>query len=124
MNDNNEMFDLLTKMYSEVQGIKSEVQEMKTSINGRFDGLEYKVNNLESTVNKTNIIIENDIKPRIESLFDGYTQNTEAINLLTDKVDDLQVDVNNLTIRTIKNEKNIIHFSRKMRNEDYKKNEQ
>jgi predicted nuclease with TOPRIM domain len=124
MNDNNEMFDLLTKMYSEVQ-------EMKTGINGRFDGLENKFDrlesrfdNLENTVNKTNIIIENDIKPRIESLFDGYKQNTEAINLLTDKVDDLQADVNNLTIKTIKNENNIIHFTRKIRDEDYKKNEQ
>lgn len=33
MADNKEMFELLTKMYSEVQGVKSD-------INGRFDNLE------------------------------------------------------------------------------------
>ncbi|HEY5525794.1 MAG TPA: hypothetical protein VIK26_10740 [Clostridium sp.] len=64
MADNKEMLELLTKMYSEVQGMKSE-------FNRRFD-------NLEITANKTNIIIENDIKPKIEALFDGYKQNTES----------------------------------------------
>ena len=98
MTDNNEIFDLLTKMYSEVQ-------EMKLGINGRLD-------NLENEVRKTNITIENDIKPKINALFDGYKQNTEAITCLTNKVDDLQADVNNLTIRTLKNENSIIHLSK------------
>ena len=105
MADNNEMFDLLTKMYSEVKGIKSDINGMKSDINGRFDNLEHKVD-------KTNIIIENDIKPKIQALFDGYKQNVEVINALTNKIDDLQTDVNNLTIRTLKNENNIINFSK------------
>lgn len=122
MADNKEMFELLTKMYSEVQGIKSEVQgiksevkEMKSDVNGRLDSLEI-------TVNKTNIVIENDIKPKIEALFDGYKQNTESINVLTGKVDDLQTDVNNLTIRTLKNENNMNHFSKVIENKNYKSN--
>ena len=105
MADSNEMFDLLTKMYSEVQGMKCEFAE-------RFDSLENKVDKLENKVDKTNIIIENHIKPKIEALFDGYKQNTETINVLTNKIDDLQADVNNLTIRTLKNENNIINFSK------------
>ena len=112
MADNNEMFELLTKMYSEVQGMKSDIKDMKSDINVRFDNLENKVDNLENEVRKTNITIENQIKPKIEALFDGYKQNTEAIYVLTDKVDDLQSDINNLTIRTLKNENSIIHLSR------------
>lgn len=102
-------------MYSEVQGMKCEFREMESDINERLD-------NLENTVNKTNIIIENDIKPKIEALFNGYKQNTECINVLTGKVDDLQTDVNNLTIRTLKNKNNMNHFSRMMENKDYKRN--
>ena len=105
MADNNEMFELLTKIYSEFQSMKSDVNE-------RFDTLEGKVDNLESEVRKTNVTIENEIKPKIEALFDGYKQNTETIDALTNKIDDLQMDVNNLTIRTLKNENNIINFSK------------
>lgn len=124
MADNKEMFELLTKMYSEVQGIKSEFSGRFDNLENRFGNLENKVDSLEHTVNKTNIIIENDIKPKIEALFDGYEQNTESINILTGKVDDLQIDVNNLTIRTLKNENNMNHFSKVIENRNYKSNAQ
>lgn len=112
MADNNEMFELLTKMYSEVQGMKSDINGRLDNLDSKFDKLESKVDNLESEVRKTNITIENEIKPKIEALFDGYKQNTEAIYVLTNKVDDLQSDINNLTIRTLKNENSIIHLSK------------
>lgn len=110
--DNDQMFDLLTKMYSEVQGMKSDMNERFDNLENRFDNLEGRVDNLESVVRKTNMTIENEIKPKIDALFDGYKQNTEAIYGLTNKVDDLQADVNNLTIRTLKNENSIIHLSK------------
>lgn len=112
MADNDQMFELLTKMYSEVQGMKSDMNERFDNLENRFDNLEGRVDNLESIVRKTNMTIENEIKPKIDSLFDGYKQNTEAIYDLTNKVDDLQADVNNLTIRTLKNENSIIHLSK------------
>ena len=111
--DNDQMFELLTKMYSEVQGMKSDMNERFDNLENRFDNLEGRVDNLESIVRKTNITIENEIKPKIDALFDGYKQNTEAIYDLTNKVDDLQADVNNLTIRTLKNENSIIHLSKR-----------
>jgi D-lyxose ketol-isomerase len=109
---NNEMFDLLNKMYSEVQGMKSDITGMKLSmtemrddINGRLDKLVYKVD-------KTNITVENDLKPKIEVLFDGHIQNAESINELTNKIDDLQSNVNYLNMRTLKNENIISNFSK------------
>lgn len=110
--DNDQMFDLLTKMYSEFQGMKSDMNERFDNLENRFDNLEGRVDNLESIVRKTNMTIENEIKPKIDALFDGYKQNREAIYGLTNKVDDLQADVNNLTIRTLKNENSIIHLSK------------
>lgn len=112
MADNDQMFDLLTKMYSEVQNMKSDMNQRFDNLENRFDNLEGRVDNLESIVRKTNMTIENEIKPKIDALFDGYKQNTEAIYGLTNKVDDLQADVNNLTIRTLKNENSIIHLSK------------
>ena len=120
MADNDQMFELLTKMYSEVQGMKSDMNERFDNLENRFDNLENRfdnlegrVDNLDSVVRKTNMTIENEIKPKIDALFDGYKQNTEAIYDLTNKVDDLQADVNNLTIRTLKNENSIIHLSKR-----------
>jgi uncharacterized protein YoxC len=110
--DNDQMFDLLTKMYSEVQGIKSDVGYMKSDISNMKSQINERFDNLENVVRKTNMTIENEIKPKIDALFDGYKQNTELIYGLTSKVDNLQTDVNNLTIRTIKNENSIIQLSK------------
>ncbi|GEQ15662.1 hypothetical protein [Clostridium butyricum] len=112
MDKSNEMFELMTKMYSEMQDGFSSVNQRLDKVESRLDTVENKLNSVETEVTKTNITIENDIKPKIEALFDGYKQNTEAINLLSDKIDDLQADINNLTIRTLKNENNIINFSK------------
>lgn len=115
MTSNNEMLDLLNKMYSEVQVMKSDMIEMRADINGRLDKLVYKVD-------KANIIIENDLKPKIEVLFDGHKQNAESINELTNKSDDLLIDVNDLNIRMLKNENNINNFSKILEGNGLEKN--
>lgn len=100
MASNNEIFDLLNKMYYEVQEIKSDMNIMRSDINGRLDKLGLKVD-------KVNVIIENDLKPKIEVLFDGHDQNAESIHKLINNTDILQNDVNDLNIRMLKNENNI-----------------
>ena len=101
--NNNDLFELMTKMYGEIQ-------EMKGEFYNRFD-------KVEKEVTKTNVTIENDIKPRIEALFDGYKQNTESINQVSDKVDELQSDLNRLTIKTLRTETNIIDINKILRNQ-------
>ncbi len=56
--NNNDLFELMTKMYSEIQ-------EMKGEFNNRFD-------KIEKEIVKTNTTIENEIKPSISALIDGY----------------------------------------------------
>jgi hypothetical protein len=109
---NNEMFDLLNKMYSEVQGIKSDITSMKLSMNEMRNDIDGRLDKLVYKVDKTNITVENDLKPKIEVLFDGHIQNAESINELTNNIDDLQIDVNDLKIKTLKNENNISNFSK------------
>lgn len=117
MDKNNELFELMTKMYSDMQ-------EGFSSVNKRLDNVENRLDKVANEVTKTNITIENDVKPKIEALFDGYKQNTEAINELANKVDDLQTDINNLTIRTLRNENNIINFSKSIKHNHSEKDAQ
>ena len=55
MADNNEIFDLLSKMYSDltnkINDIHSEMQGMKSDFNNRFDSL-------EKQVDKNSILLE------------------------------------------------------------------
>ena len=67
-----EIFDLMTKMYNKMQN--------------RFLAVNSRLDKMECEISKTNMVIENEIKPRIEALFDGYKQNAEAITNLEEKV--------------------------------------
>ncbi|MBR9648687.1 hypothetical protein [Clostridium tyrobutyricum] len=70
--EGDKMFDLMTKMYAEMQ-------------NG-FKGVNERIDGLENKVDKTNITIENDIKPKIEALFDGYKQNSDKLDRIEKQV--------------------------------------
>lgn len=70
--DNEKLFDFMTQMYAEMQkGFKD--------LNEKFTGLDEKLN-------KTNIIIESEIKPDIKALFDGYKQNAEQLTRIENEV--------------------------------------
>lgn len=118
---NNEMFDLLNKMYSEVQGIKSDITGMKLNMNEMRTDINEKLDKMVYKVDKMNITVENDLKPKIEVLFDGHKQNAESINELTNKIDELQTDVNDLNIRILSNENNISNFSKHLEINNLKK---
>lgn len=81
MDKSNELFELMTKMYSEMQ-------EMKGEINNHFDGIENRLDMVENEVVKTNITIEQDIKPSISAILDGYKQNAEQITRIEKKLDE------------------------------------
>ena len=60
----------MTKMYSEMQQMKGEISGLKNE------------------VTKTNIAIEQDIKPSISAILDGYKQNSEQITRIEKKLDE------------------------------------
>ena len=95
MDKSNELFELMTKMYSEMQEMKGEINTRFDSIDNRFDKVESRLDTVESKldtvenrVTKTNIIIEQNIKPSISALLDGYTQNSEQITRIDKKLDE------------------------------------
>jgi chromosome segregation ATPase len=75
-----------------VEGQKSLVEGQKSLVEGqkyltaRMEKLEEGQKTLTDDVKKTNLIIENDIKPKIDALFDGYKQNAEKLDRIETKV--------------------------------------
>lgn len=103
--ENDKTFELLTKMYGEING-------RFDNFENRFDNLENRFDNLENEVKKIGAKIDGEIIPKQQALFDGYAANTEKLCELTENIEDLKIDINNITIKTLKNENNIIEVKK------------
>ena len=75
MNNEDKMFELMTKMYGEMQKGLQQVNE-KTD----------RVENEVSSIKKVVIKIENDHGRKLDALFDGYKQNAEKLTRIEDEV--------------------------------------
>jgi len=79
-------FKLLEKMYIEFTNFRKETNERFDRVESDISGLKKQGTSLESEVKKTNITLEHDIKPKLEALFDGYTQNTQQLDRIATAV--------------------------------------
>ena len=62
------------------------LDEGQKVLTGRIGILEEGQKALADEAKKTNLIIENDIKPKIDVLFDGHKQNTEKLDRIEAEV--------------------------------------
>ena len=97
--ENDKVFDLLTKLYSEMQNGFKEVNNRLDRVEERLDRVEERLNKVENN----QVTMENELKEMKKTLFDGYVQNTEAIKRLEAKVDELseKVDRHDIKIQVI-----------------------
>ena len=72
------IFDLLSKMYNEVQGMKGEMQEMNVQMTKRKEKTSQDI-----------VRLENKIDEKVGGLFDGYTQHQEVMERMIKSVDKL-----------------------------------
>lgn len=81
------VLDLLAQLHNEVKDMKNEINGVKNEINDMKANMATKddIRRLEGEL----LRFENRTDSRLEALFDGYKQNTEAIY-------ELRKDVNNL----------------------------
>lgn len=91
-------FALLEKIYSEFKEFKEETNNNFQSIEAKFESK-----------------IEIEVSQKLKALFDGYKVNLEKLDELSDKVDNLQFDVNNLSIKVASNDNKIIEIRRDLR---------
>ncbi|QCX33496.1 hypothetical protein FDN13_07105 [Caloramator sp. E03] len=118
--DNGKLFELMEKMYVEMQQGFKDVNGRIDGLEKRIDGLEKRFDGLEKEVKKVNFTIENDIKPKISVLFEGYSSNKEETErkleevikeqretkeILTLSIKSLSEDIKNLNEKMDKVEK-------------------
>ena len=97
-------FEMLEKIYSEVLNANKKVDDT----NKRLDSIEKEVNRLGA-------VIDGDVATKVSALFDGYKVSIENDKSLDEKLDKLQMDVNNITIKTASNDNKIIELSRNLK---------
>lgn len=69
------MFELMSKMYSEVkQGF--------AAVDKRLDNIENDIKDLKKDV----VRLENDLKPKVEATLDGYKQHTDMLERIEKEV--------------------------------------
>lgn len=73
------VFELIEKMYVEMQNGFEKVDE-------RFDKVENELSDVKDKVAQTNITIEHEIKPKLTALFDGYKQNSDKLDRIEKEV--------------------------------------
>ena len=74
------VFNLLEKMYSE---LTTKIDNLETKLGTKIDSVRTE---LKNDIAKTNMLIEQDIKPKLEALFDGYQQNSEKLTKIQEEV--------------------------------------
>ncbi len=94
------MFNLLEKMYVEMQemktGLRTEMQEMKTEL--RTEMQEMKTE-LRTEMRQGFVKLENKMDENHKALYDGYKQSIEGINETKEKLEKLTDKVDNQEIK-------------------------
>lgn len=89
MENNKDLFELMTKMYSDFTTRMDRLETKIEHIDNKVDNLETKVDNLETKVkhidNKVTII-EQEHGKKLTALFDGYTQNAQKLDNIQEEV--------------------------------------
>ena len=89
MENNKDLFELMTKMYSEFTTRMDRLENKIDHMGNKVDNLENKVDNLETKVqhidNKVTII-EQEHGKKLTALFDGYTQNAQKLDNIQEEV--------------------------------------
>ena len=121
MGSEDKVFDLLEKMFLEIQNVKSEMQTMQSemqTVKSEVQTVKSEVQTVKSEVikNQNSIVkLEEAFHNKIGILFDADQRTQEKLQQIEEKVDILQIDVNSLTAKTAHNESRIIELSRKAR---------
>jgi DNA repair ATPase RecN len=89
----NKIYDLIEKTYIELQDTKKELSDTKTE-------LKSEIKDVGRRLTKVEIILENDIKPKIDTLFETQAQILEKLgehdkrfDILESKIDSHDVEI-------------------------------
>ncbi|MDD3225166.1 MAG: hypothetical protein PHX70_10795 [Clostridium sp.] len=84
--EDDKTFELMTKMYGEMQNGFKEVNKKFDAVDKRFDGIDKRLDGMDKRIGRIEVKIDGEIMPKLETLFDGYKQNSERLTRIEDKV--------------------------------------
>ncbi len=97
MNDNDKIFELMTKLYNEMNDIKSEVKGIKSEVND----INSEVKGIKSEVNDINSEVK-DIKSEVNDINSEVKDIKSEVKDIKSKVKDIQMTLENETNKNIK----------------------
>jgi predicted nucleic acid-binding Zn-ribbon protein len=96
-----QIYDLLEKIYVELQETKEELKS------------EIRDNRL--AIVKLETKIENEITDKIRGLYDAREVTNDKLDIIEEKMDKVQFDINNLTMKTAQSDNRIIELKRDLK---------
>jgi len=76
--------------------INSEVKEIIRPLENKIDNMDKRLSNVEKEVVKTNLIIENDIKPKIQLLAEGHKGLVERLWHTPDDIEEIKESISTI----------------------------
>lgn len=95
----------ITDLKSEVYSVKEEMTNLKSE-----------VHTAKEEIKKLGTKIDNEITDKIRALFDDRQIVHEKIDEISEKIDRVQIDVNNMTIKTLYHDNKILELGQKLSN--------
>lgn len=101
MSDIDKVYDLLARLYSEVQEGRKETNQRFEQVTQRLDSLEAGQNKLDNRMNKIETTLEHDINAKLQALHeragintDKLENHTERLETIENKIDVLAISIN------------------------------
>ncbi len=98
--ENEQLFELMTKMYGDMQG---EFKKVREDMNKGFKEVNSKIDKIDNRVT----IIEEDHGKKLDLLFDGYKQNADKI----DRIEDISNELKEFREETSNNFTKLNHYT-------------
>lgn len=113
---------ILNRLDSMEKDFNGRLDSMGKDIYGRFDSMEKNINNMEKDIREIKVDLK-DVKQKVTAVYDQTADLTEfrtetrsELANISDKVDTVQMDVNNLTAKVAHSDNKILEFGKYIRN--------
>ncbi|WP_434643113.1 hypothetical protein PQ692_01565 [Thermoanaerobacterium thermosaccharolyticum] len=97
--------EAITDLKSEVYTVKEEMTNLKSEIH-----------TTKEEIRKLGTKIDNEVTDKIRALFDDRQIVHEKIDEINEKIDRVQIDVNNMVIKTLYHDNKILELGQKLSN--------
>ncbi|MBP2071374.1 hypothetical protein V6B95_03645 [Thermoanaerobacterium saccharolyticum] len=111
--------EAIIDLKSEVYTVKEEMADLKTEVytaREAITDLKSEIYTAKEEIKKLGTKIDSEITDKIRALFDDRQVMHEKIDKINEKIDRIQIDVNNMTIKTLYHDNKIVELSKKLGN--------